>query len=230
MTHLNEFLRIIGDVHAQIDFSLRDKPTYLDLISECSYSVQVGDMGDRESYDELNSHVDCCRHRFVAGNHDDYDHLPPHALGDFGLVELAGMSFFFVRGASSSDLKKRLEQQKKLGRKLWWEEEELSESVLEQAIDSYAAATPSLVISHTAPSRIARFVKGDIFRESQQSVNPEHTDTRTNRYLERMLDTHRPNLWCFGHFHRDWKYIEDGTEFRCIGELSYFDLFLKQLD
>lgn len=50
------FLRIIGDVHAQIDpdnLFTRDARPYLELISNIEHSVQVGDMGDGETYDHL---------------------------------------------------------------------------------------------------------------------------------------------------------------------------------
>ena len=94
-------LRIIGDVHAQVDFVLRrEAHGYLELIADCDYSVQLGDMGDAETYAELNRVADVERHRFFGGNHDHYSHLPPHALGDYGPVNLGGVEFFFIRGAS----------------------------------------------------------------------------------------------------------------------------------
>ena len=76
-------LRVIGDVHGQVDpesLFTRDARPYLEIISEASYSVQVGDMGDGETYDKLISTVDAGRHRFFPGNHDRYDRLPPHSL------------------------------------------------------------------------------------------------------------------------------------------------------
>ena len=92
-------LRVIGDVHAQIDFTLgRDKASYLDILSGCEFSVQVGDMGDEEAYKELIEHVDPKFHRFFAGNHDHYPFLPSHSLGDFGSKSIGGINFFFVRG------------------------------------------------------------------------------------------------------------------------------------
>ncbi len=54
-------LRVIGDVHGQVDAEnlfTREALTYLDIISDAKYSVQVGDMGDAETYAQLISSVD----------------------------------------------------------------------------------------------------------------------------------------------------------------------------
>ncbi len=111
-------LRIIGDVHGQIDpenLFTRDARPYLEIISVAAYSIQVGNMGDGETYDLLARIVDAGRHRFFPGNHDCYDHLPLHALGDFGNVSWGGVELFFVRGAASIDREKLV----RLGREFW---------------------------------------------------------------------------------------------------------------
>jgi hypothetical protein len=44
-------LRVIGDVYAQIDQAdlfTRDARPYLEIIADAAYSIQLGDMGDRE--------------------------------------------------------------------------------------------------------------------------------------------------------------------------------------
>ena len=79
-------LRVIGDIHGQLDFALRcGRRRYLEIIADCEHSVQVGDMGDAETYAALEAQVNARQHRFFAGNHDHYDSLPRHSLGDFGL-------------------------------------------------------------------------------------------------------------------------------------------------
>jgi hypothetical protein len=90
-------LRVIGDVHGQIqpdDLLFGKSKPYLELITEAPYSVQVGDMGDGETYQQLVINVDASRHRFFPGNHDHYDQLPPHSLGDFGAVCWGGWTSF----------------------------------------------------------------------------------------------------------------------------------------
>ena len=218
-------LRIIGDVHGQVDFVLkRGGRTYLDLIADCEYSVQVGDMGDAETYAELTASVDPRQHRFFGGNHDHYHDLPTHSLGDFGMVELGGFEFFFVRGARSSDKDKLLERGKQLGRQLWYPEEELPESQHDTILDNYREARPQIVLTHTCPSHIVPFIHDHIKQKAWFPVETRTSVSTTNELLERMFQAHKPRLWCFGHYHHDWHYHEDGTDFRCVGELSHFDV------
>jgi len=212
-------LRVIGDVHAQIDFVMREgRRSYLDLIAGAPCTVQLGDMGDCETYAELESEVDPAAHRFFPGNHDHYDCLPIHCLGDFGEVSLGGICFFFVRGAASIDKDKLLATGKRLGRTLWFPQEELNDTQMAVVKEYFSDARPSIMISHDAPTGIARFVCKDCSRDGN------YTPSRTSDFLETLLALHRPRLWLFGHYHHDWDYSENGTCFHCVGELSYVDL------
>ena len=56
-------IRIIGDVHQYYD-------SYFSLAEECEYSLQVGDMGF--NYEPLKQ-LDSNNHKFIGGNHDNYD-------------------------------------------------------------------------------------------------------------------------------------------------------------
>src|SRR5262249_50197502 len=119
---LGSALRIIGDVHGQIttdDLYTNHARPYLEIIADAPYSIQVGDMGDGEPYQQLVSHVDASRHRFFPGNHDHYDRLPPHSFGDFGAIRWGGVDSFFVRGAASSDRDKLVRLGEELGKTLW---------------------------------------------------------------------------------------------------------------
>lgn len=136
-------LRVIGDVHAQIDFVIRKgKRSYLDLITDVPFSVQVGDMGDDEAYSLLASQVDSAAHRFFPGNHDFYDCLPEHCLGDFGEMLLGGVQFFFIRGAASVDKSKLLETGRRVERKLWFPEEELDDKQMDGARQQFVQSRP----------------------------------------------------------------------------------------
>ena len=196
----------------------------MDLVSECEWSVQLGDMGDAETYAELEAEVDSVHHRFFGGNHDHYHDLPVHSLGDFGMAELGGVEFFFVRGAESSDKNKLIERGEKLGKQLWYEEEELPESVHDRIVDEYAEQQPSIVLSHTCPARIVPFISDYAAKKSRVPMTSRTAASRTNLLLDRLLDAHRPEFWFFGHYHHDWMYREDGVEFRCVGELSVFEI------
>lgn len=216
-------LRVIGDVHAQIDFALRrGAPTYLELIANCGHSVQLGDMGDGEAYAELEAQVDAQNHRFFPGNHDHYNCLPTHCLGDYGVATLGGVTFFFVRGAASTDKDKLLRVGRSRGRQLWFEEEELTDHQMSEAKELFGQVRPSIMITHEAPTRVARFVHHDTCRSKTTFGT-----SRTSEFLETLLEIHRPGLWLFGHYHRDWSYYEDDTRFCCVGELSFLDIDAK---
>lgn len=218
-------LRIIGDVHGQVDFVLkRNAKSYLELIDDCEYSLQVGDMGDAETYGELKACVDPLRHRFFGGNHDHYPHMPDHALGDFGAAALGGVEFFYVRGARSSDRKKLIERGLKLGRTLWFEEEEIAETEHESVLAAYAADKPSVVVSHTCPESVRPHILNFASRNARTGLEDRHFSSRTGDLLQRLFETHQPELWFFGHYHQDWLHREGTTTFRCVGELSSFDL------
>ena len=218
-------LRIIGDVHGQVDFVLKPPArTYLDLISECDHSIQIGDMGDAETYAELTTRVDPTHHRFFGGNHDHYHDLPVHSLGDYGRVQLGGIELFFVRGARSSDKQKLVNRGQQLGRKLWYEEEELPESEHDAILEAYLECQPRLVLSHTCPAHILPFIYEFVKQRSRYAVAGHGQSSPTNELLERLFEAHQPDTWCFGHYHHDWHYHEDGTDFRCVGELCFIDV------
>lgn len=220
-------LRIIGDVHGQIgpdDLFTRNARTYLETITDAAYTIQIGDMGDGETYDQLIENVDASRHRFLPGNHDHYNRLPPHSLGDFGSVCWGGVDFFFVRGAASADRDKLVQLGRKLGRTLWYEQEELTDEQMHAAEQAYLQMGPRIVLSHDAPTDIARFAWQHARRLGPPSPGAVFRPSRTNVFLTRLFEQRPPRLWVFGHHHRDWRCREDETLFVCVGELSYVDI------
>ena len=220
-------LRIIGDVHGQIDsenLCTRGARPYLEIIAGAAFSIQVGDMGDHETYEQLIQQVDPARHRFFAGNHDHYDRLPPHSLGDFGSIDLGGVEVFFVRGAASTDREKLVRLGRELGKTLWFEQEELTDDQMRAAEETYLRTRPRVMLSHDAPTEIARLA----WQHARQLRPPNpaavYSVSRTTEFLARLLERHAPQLWVFGHHHRDWTYRENETRFVCVGELSYIDI------
>jgi len=220
-------LRIIGDVHGQVDRNnlfTRDGRPYLEIIGDAPYSVQVGDMGDGETYDELISRVDASRHRFFPGNHDHYDRLPPHSLGDFGSVWCGGVDFFFVRGAASIDREILVRLGHKEGKHLWFKEEELTDEQMRAAEQAYMLARPGIMLSHDAPTDAARLAWQHARRLSPPNSRATFCSSRTSAFLARLLEQHQPRLWLFGHHHHDWRHREGETRFVCVGELSCVDI------
>ena len=220
-------LRVIGDVHAQIDHAdlfTRDGRPYLEIVADAAYSIQLGDMGDRETYEQLVAHVDAGRHRFFPGNHEQYEGLPPHSLGDFGSVQWGGVDFFFVRGAWSSDQELLVQLGREQGKTLWFKQEELTDEQMRTALEEYLRARPRIVLSHDAPTHVARLAWHHARSFSAPNPKALFCASRTTDFLERLLEHHQPRLWLFGHYHRDWRHKESGTLFVCVGELSYVDI------
>jgi hypothetical protein len=220
-------VRVIGDVHAQIDHDdlfTRDARPYLEIIAEAAYSVQLGDMGDRETYEQLVTRVDVGRHRFFPGNHEQYEDLPPHSLGDFGSIQWGDVGFFFVRGAWSSDRERLIQLGREQGKTLWFTQEELTDDQMEAAFEEYSRDRPRIVLSHDAPTHVARLAWQHARRFGAPNPKAAFHASRTTDFLERLLQQHQPRLWLFGHHHRDWRQQEGGTLFVCVGELSYVDI------
>ena len=187
-------LTLLGDVHGKII-------QYYNLIRDSPWpTLQLGDMGfDYTLLDE----VDADKHRFVPGNHDNYDRLPPHALPDpYGIYDLGGVEFFYIRGAYSPD------QQRRVQGVSWWPQEELAYEEGLKAVACYCRHKPQIVLSHDGPGEVVRGM-----------VHP-YRPTRTSQIMDAMLDNHWPLLWIFGHHHQDQTFVLRSTTFRCLDELS----------
>jgi len=202
-------LKVIGDVHGQME-------PYIHLASQAEYSICVGDIGFLDEYKQL-SQLDPSKHRFVAGNHDDYHNLPPHSLGDFGVHTVPNFGdIFFVRGAFSIDVDYRTPGVN------WWPEEELNMVQMEACLKLYQEVKPDFVITHDAPLSIISCMGlpklGPHFKLGNQ---------RTPRLLDMLWNFHEPKTWVYGHFHRNWSETVRGTEFRCLDILAYMDFDSK---
>ena len=225
MTKKKDYLRIIGDVHGCITkgrlVSALRTPNYMDIVKDVEYSVQLGDMGFR--YKDLNV-LDAEHHVFFGGNHDNYDsiHGSPNDLGDYGEHCIGGLPFYFVRGAFSIDKKWRKAQRSKC----WWEEEELTYAQGMSALTDYEKARPRLMITHTCPTEIARLMGNPSILRAF-NFNPKTFNTSTQSLLQAMFEIHKPELWCYGHFHKNWTKEVGGTNFNCIGELDWVTLNKK---
>lgn len=191
-------LAIIGDLHGRYE-------TYLELVRNADYSIQLGDFGFDYGILDL---VDPDCHKIIGGNHDNYNLLPryPHYLGDFGLVNLGGFEFFFIRGALSID---------KGSRQLnisYWQDEELTYSRMVDAFDSYCATKPNIVLTHCAPSSIiSKF--SDFTDEQIWQFFGMKVPSSTDQLLEMCLRTHKPKEWIFGHYHK----TKTVDIFSCLG-------------
>lgn len=188
----------VGDIHGK-------RQEYLEIIANNEHTVQIGDCDF--NYDFLKE-VDPAKHKIIPGNHDNHNIVydDPHCLGRFGVHALNGIEFFFLAGAYSIDKQYRIEG------KSWWPNEELSHKELVDAIDLYDKVRPKVVLSHECPSEIVRISFG---------INDNNI---TRNALRVMWEIHKPKLWIFGHWHRDFDQNILGTRFICLNELKTHEI------
>jgi predicted phosphodiesterase len=187
------------------------------LISGIPYTIQVGDLSLDYQYMGI---VDAVRHRVVAGNHDNYDNLTPHFLGDFGFhsfpLKNGEFKFFFIRGAFSIDREWRI-----LGRS-YWDNEELDWGKGYQVIETFKREKPEIVFSHDCPRELIPMVA---------TYPGKFLASRTHEMLQQCFEAHQPRLWVFGHHHRNWRQKVGNTLFFCLDghmpqhghEMGYID-------
>lgn len=211
-------IRIIGDVHQKYD-------QYLQLTKNVDYSVQIGDLGYHN--DRIADAVDCMKHKFFPGNHDnhDNDYELPNCLGRFGYYSNyeIGFKFFFVSGGFSLDKHIRQRYYLSTGIKSYFENEELSQAEGLDCLDLYEYIKPDIVLSHEAPRSIVHyFTNKEILLKF--GFDPYTFTTSTSELLDQMLKIHRPKLWIFGHYHKSWQKEMSGTQFILLNELEHYDI------
>jgi hypothetical protein len=210
-------LRVISDVHGNI-------VDYKTILVECEYSLHIGDLSF--DYEFLG---DLCheRNKVIPGNHDNHDgkRRYPHFLLNYGLVEHGGIKFFYLEGGFSIDQALRRErEQLQIWPKTWWENEELPQDVLEDALRVYKETKPDILISHE-PSRSIANKMGNNIILLKYGYDPNSFTTRTGETLERMVNAHAPKLHIFGHFHINFDQVINGCRYICQEELGYLDLY-----
>lgn len=207
-------LRVVSDVHGKFD-------QFLPLLNNCDYLVQLGDFG--YNYECL-ALVDKRKVGLVGGNHENMPELIkiPHYLGDYGSAKLGHFKFWFVRGEFSIDRNIRIDRELKgLWPKTWFENEQLNDNERQSCLREYGMMKPKVVMSHGCPIFIKEKISNpDIMRSFGW---PEDMNSVTQQLLQDMWDVHQPELWIFGHFHRDWYHVEGNTTFICMKELGYLD-------
>lgn len=212
------FLRLIGDVHGKME-------EYIPLAEQAENSIQLGDLGF--SYHALVKFLDPIKHRVLGGNHDNYEVLdgrfheqPPHFLGDYGVHSVPGFGdFFFMRGGNSIDKALRTEGYD------WWPGEELSYVDAAKALEEYTKVRPKIMLSHECPTSIIDMIAG--FKTwNGEPIRP----SMTANVLEQMFEEHKPLLWVFGHHHKFFDMVVEGTRFICLPELACFDFDRKEAE
>lgn len=211
-------IRIIGDVHGKFD-------EYKKVVGRSSHSVQLGDFGFVSEWNQLSySGLDPSCHKIIKGNHDQYDYESPFDLGNFGMSEIGGVKFFFIRGGISIDRTNRLLTEYSTKQKTWWSQEELNLSEMLDCIRLYSLYQPDIVMSHVPAASFS-----NIMTDGDDSILTRfkfHKGFKENHQLlgDELLKIHRPKIWLSAHFHQSFRAEIDGTDFISLAELEHFDL------
>lgn len=190
---------LIGDIHGLFS----DYNQMVSTIKEPT--IQLGDFGiGFNSLYGMTNNFSNLKNMFIRGNHDNPNECKnhPNYLGDFGMYE----NIFFISGAWSIDKHLRIQDVN------WWEDEELSMSDCQNALNLYESEKPEIIISHDCPISIINHIYS-------HPIN-----TRTGQLLQNMFEIHQPVKWFFGHHHKSIKLRIDKTDFRCLTELEMVKL------
>lgn len=222
-------LRIISDTHGKNNRlgnryyhapAAEEGRTYLKILDNADqngikHTLQIGDIGWREDL-AIMAGLSPDYHKVLYGNHDDYDNILPHSIGDYGIMTHGGVEFGYVRGEYSIDRWRRLDPAEvaRYG-KTYWDQEEIPYSEMMEALDFFTGRDITLFISHGAPDFIIHHLVDEI----------RYAPSRTSKLLTEIHDAANIKNWVFGHYHRNVELISNkGTKLRCINELSYCDI------
>ena len=198
----------IGDIHGKFK-------QYNKIIKQHKNTIQVGDMGvgfrTLINYDGAYKYSRNPPHalmveqnaQFIRGNHDNPEVCFRHSqwIRD-GHVE---NDMMFVGGAFSIDRQWRHSGED------WWPDEELSDHQFAEIHNIYNVARPACMVTHDCPYFIYPMIHSHHFVD---------IPSRTPKALEAMWQIHKPKVWVFGHHHKSFDQIVDGTRFVCLAELE----------
>ena len=203
----------IGDAHGKFS-------QYKAIIKEHKDTIQVGDMGigfrrwphgeysQNPPYDEMVK----ANAQFIRGNHDNPAVCRKHSqwIKDGYVREDKWFGdMMFIGGAYSIDKAFRDEGFN------WWPDEELSVDELVPITIRYMNTKPACMVTHDCPKSIYPMLHSHHFVDLPQ---------RTPQALQAMWEVHKPKLWVFGHHHKSFDMIVDGTRFVCLAELEVKEL------
>lgn len=210
----------VGDVHGKFN-------RFFDIVDSTNDDVvQLGDFGlgfnfavDKRIASQMKQRENVT---FIRGNHDNVDvcRQTPGFLGD-GLY-FKEHDLFAIGGAWSIDKEYRKPNVD------WWETEELEDEEFQKAFDVYMQTKPRIMLTHDCPKAVSKRMFFDSGLLASHFNYPSHMlqqyENRTASWLDKFFKYHQPELWFFGHWHIDSEMVMEGTQFRCLAELSTFSL------
>jgi hypothetical protein len=196
----------IGDVHGHFD-------AYKRIIKQVKGTHQVGDLGvgfkrqngyGGERWYENPPHALMTKQgaTFNRGNHDNPGVCRKHSqcIPDGTVKD----DMMFVGGAISIDRKYRTENYD------WWPDEECTPEQFRLFRETMATVQPNCMVTHDCPRSIYPMLVSHHLKDR----------ARTPDELEAMWQIHKPKVWIFGHHHKSFDAVVDGTRFVCLAELE----------
>jgi predicted phosphodiesterase len=204
-------IMFVGDVHANRSYLIQT--IQLARINGIHDIIQVGDLGWYPSYSQFpeNVHIpDDVNFYWIDGNHEEHQAIQKGNLPSNmtycprgSSLEIHGKKFLFLGGAHSID--------HLINPKGWSALENITEEDLERALGHEGV---EVVVTHDAPMALDLDGMNLLFAK----LNGFDLKSRGNREkLQVLLETIRPQMWFFGHWHYSKKYIEQDCEFYVIG-------------
>ena len=207
---------ITGDTHGTIDFPKLTEYFSHRYNSENDFLIILGDAGMVWSEDDVNILEFALLGPtvlFIDGNHENFELLNKFPVVNYHgakchrlyhnvfhikrgeIIDLNGLSFFCMGGASSTDKEYRI------NRVSWWEEENITSNEILNGMSNLEKVNFKVdyVLSHCAPSSIVK----KMFHYS--------IDKNTG-ILEQFAAQIKYKHWYFGHYHNDKSY----NQFRCF--------------
>jgi hypothetical protein len=130
-------------------------------------------------------------------------------LGEYGYLK--EQDLFYVSGAWSIDASVR-----KVGVS-WWEDEQLSYKQLNEMIELYAKSKPRVVVTHDCPEHIG-------YQMLKYGFSGSLHRNATCVALQQALESHFPEQWIFGHWHKTIEIEYLGVKFNCLDELDVLEI------
>lgn len=210
---------LLGDVHEDP----RNMVEALKLERDQGPIIQVGDLGSdygRIPWTRNTFH-------FIDGNHDHFEKFNPdadyvqHVTKEIMYIPRGFVrnGILYIGGAESIDKHSRIRGLD------WFPQEQITYDQVYRILDNPEIKTVKTVISHCAPSPIAkRIIEGMELRFGQVS-RQEFFGSTSENMLETLRQEIKPERWFFGHYHLSWQGELDGCKFRCLapGELIKVD-------
>lgn len=205
-------VRFIGDIHNRL-------LTYLHLIKDTEFTIQVGDFSTNYSHFNF---PDPETNKILFGNHEDHNERVkiPNFLDDFGYMKLGNHICFYLGGAYSIDR----HMTELTGD--WSPKEELSFGRLWQAYKFYQELQPDILISHTSSMQAIETL--ELLNTLPGGTNAFVINSPTEQVLTKMVEWHKPKIHIFGHWHVNRDRVDPVTNTRmiCLGIANYVDIEL----